>query len=115
MPKKLVDSTTVRPKQRPALTAEARENQMIALAMDAAEEQLRNGTASSQVITHFLRLGTEKEKLEREKLEKENKLLVAKTQAIDSAKEIERLYSEALKAMRSYQPTEDESNEIFRS
>jgi hypothetical protein len=87
---------------RPALTPEGRESQMIALAVDLAEEQLRDGTASSQVITHFLKLGTEKEKLEREKLNHENELLKAKTESLKSAQNVEALYKEALEAMRSY-------------
>lgn len=89
-------------KIRPAMTPEARENQMIALAMDAAERQLLDGSASSQVITHFLKLGTERERLEREKLEKENELLRAKTEAIESGEEMKGLYEEAIKAMRNY-------------
>ena len=89
-------------KIRPAMTPEARENQMIALAMDAAERQLLDGSASSQVITHFLKLGTERERLEREKLEKENELLRAKTEAIESGEEMKSLYEEAIKAMRNY-------------
>lgn len=87
---------------RPAITPEARENQMIALAVDLAEQQLRDGTASSQVITHFLKLGTTKAELEREKLKRENKLLEAKATAIESTKEIKELYENALKAMRNY-------------
>ena len=89
-------------KMRPALTPETRENQMISLAVDLAERQLREGTASSQVITHFLKLGTTKMQLEKEKLEKENKLLTAKTEAIESTKRVEELYSNALKAMQTY-------------
>lgn len=84
------------------MTPKARENQMIALAMDAAERQLLDGSASSQVITHFLKLGTERERLEREKLEKENELLRAKTEAIESGEEMKSLYEEAIKAMRNY-------------
>jgi hypothetical protein len=80
------------------MTPEARENQMIALAMDAAEKQMREGTASSQVITHFLRLGTEKERLERINLEKEILLKTAKTQAIENAEHIEELYEKAIAA-----------------
>lgn len=87
---------------RPALTPEARENQLIALAVDVAEEQLRNGTASSQVITHFLKLGTTRAELEKEKLVRENELLRAKAKALDSAEEIKVLYADALKAMRNY-------------
>lgn len=89
-------------KIRPALSPEAREKQLIALAVDRAEQQLLDGTASSQVITHFLKLGSMREKLERERLEEENKLLKAKTKAVESAEEIKVLYSEALKAMRNY-------------
>lgn len=89
-------------KSRPALTPEARENQLIALAVDVAEEQLRDGTASSQVITHFLKLGTTRAELEKEKLVRENELLRAKAKALDSAEEIKVLYADALKAMRNY-------------
>ena len=81
---------------------------MIALAVDLAEKQLIEGTASSQVITHFLKLASSRERLEKEKLEKENKLLRAKTEAIESAKRVEELYSDALKAMRSYRGETDE-------
>lgn len=89
-------------KMRPALSPEARENQMIALAVDLAEQQLRDGTASSQVITHYLKLGSTKEKIEKEILEKQKDLITAKTESIQSQKEIKELYMEALKAMRSY-------------
>lgn len=89
-------------RSRPALTPEARESQMISLAVNLAEQQLRDGTASSQVITHYLKLGTMKERQEREKLEEEIKLLRAKTEAIESAKHIEELYADAIKAMQSY-------------
>lgn len=88
---------------RPALDPEARENQMIALAVDLAEQQLRNGTASSQVITHFLKLGTTKAELEKEKLKKENKLMEAKTKAIESAEEMKTIAENAIKAMTIYQ------------
>jgi hypothetical protein len=89
-------------KRPPAKTPEAREQQLIAMAVDVAEEQLRKGTASSQVITHFLKLATTKELLEREKLKQENQLLKAKTDAIRDAKKVEELYLNALNAMRSY-------------
>lgn len=89
-------------KQAPALTPEARENQLIALAVDLAEKQLIEGTASAQVITHYLKLGSTREKLEKEKLERENELLSAKREALESAKRVEELYADALKAMRSY-------------
>ena len=73
MPKVSTNSTKSNKKLRPALTPEARENQLISLAMDQAEQQLMDGTASSQVITHFLKLATSKTALEKEKLKKENK------------------------------------------
>lgn len=94
-------SNSVKPR-RPALSPEARENQMISLAVDLAEKQLQEGTASSQVITHYLKLGSTKERLEREKLQEENKLLKARTEALQSQKRVEELYAEALKAMRGY-------------
>lgn len=89
-------------KRRPGLTPEAREKQLISLAVDLAERQLEEGTASSQVITHYLKLGSTREKLERERLEEENKLLRAKTKALANAEEIKALYEDALKAMRNY-------------
>lgn len=89
-------------KIRPALTPEARENQLISLAVDLAEQQLRDGTASSQVITHYLKLGTTRERLEKELLEREVELKKAKTESIQSAERIEKLYSEAITAMRNY-------------
>lgn len=89
-------------KTRQALTTEARENQLISLAVDLAEEQLRSGTASSQVITHFLKLGSTKEKIEKEILEKQKELIAAKTENLQSAKRVEELYSNALDAMRKY-------------
>lgn len=89
-------------KMRPALTPEAREKQMISLAMDRAEEQLRDGTASSQVICHFLKLASSKEKLEKERLEEENKLLRAKAEAIKSSESSEELYKNAIKAFSRY-------------
>lgn len=95
-------------KIRPALTPEARENQLVSLAMDLAEQQLIDGTASSQTITHFLKLGSEKEKLELEKIKRENELLKAKVGAIESAKEISKLYEEAIIAMKTYSGEADD-------
>ena len=87
---------------RPALTPEARENQLIALAVDLVQQRLIDGTASSQETTHFLKLGSMKNQLEMEKLREENKLLKAKTESIQSAKRVEELYAEAINAMRRY-------------
>lgn len=90
-------------KLRPALSPEAREQQMISYAIDLAEQQLRDGTASSQVITHYLKLGSTKAVLENEKLREENKLLRAKTEAIENAKNYNELVEKAIKAMQNYQ------------
>lgn len=97
-------------KMRPALTPEARENQMIALAVDLAEKQLMEGTASSQVITHYLKLGSMRERLEREKIKRENELLGAKVESLQSVHRTEELYENALKAFRRYSG-EDEQDE----
>ena len=101
---KKVKTDTSKParKLRPALTPEARENQLISLSMDLAEQQLMDGTASSQVITHFLKLGTAKYQYEAEKLKHDTELVKAKTEALESAKNVEALYAEALKAMKTY-------------
>ena len=99
---KRVSPSESKKRMRPALTPEARENRLISLAMDNAEEQLLNRTASSQVVTHYLKLGTQKYQMEIEKLKKENELLRAKTEAIESAKHIEELYADAIKAMQRY-------------
>ena len=99
---KKADSKNTTRKNRPALTPEARENQMIALAVDLVEQRLLDGTASSQETTHFLKLGSMKNRLEMEKLQEENRLLKARTEALQSAKRVEELYSEAIKAMRRY-------------
>jgi hypothetical protein len=90
------------PRRPPATTPEARENQLIAAAVDLAEKQILDGTASSQVISHFLKLGSSRERLEQERIERENELLAAKKEAMESAKRVEEMYGAALNAMRSY-------------
>ena len=97
----------------PAMSEDARENQLIAMAVNLAEKQLREGTASSQVITHFLKLGTQQAKLENEKLKHENELLAVKKQAIESTKRIEDLYANAIKAMRSYAGSPDQEEKPY--
>jgi hypothetical protein len=94
-------------KRRPATSDEGRENQLISLASDLAEKQLTEGTASSQVITHYLKLGTTREKLEQERLHRENLLLNAKVDQLASARRIEELYEQALGAMRQYAGREE--------
>lgn len=100
--KKEIPVEEVLKKMPPALSDEARENQLISLAMDQAEKQLREGTASSQVISILLKRGSPKERLEMEILEKQKELLEAKTKAIQSAEASEKLYAEAIAAMRRY-------------
>lgn len=97
---------------RPALTPEARENQLISLAVDLAEQQLLDGTASSQVITHYLKLGSTKERLEKQIMEEQKKLLEAKTEAIQSAKRVEELYANALNAMKNYSGQSSDEDDI---
>lgn len=88
----------------PALTPEARENQIIAQAVDLAEQQILEGTASSQIITHYLKLAASRtrERLEIEKLSKEIELLQARTQAIQDSRDIKAMYEEAMNAMKVY-------------
>lgn len=111
MAKRKIQEPVEEPKRiRPASNPEARENQMIALAVDLAEKQLLEGTASSQVITHYLKLGSTNARLEKEKLIEENKLLKAKTEDIQSHKRVEELYINALDAMRRYSGNGGDSN-----
>lgn len=91
-----------RPARPPATTPESREMQLIAAAVDLAEQQILTGKASSQVITHYLKLGTTREKLEQERLRQENLLTQAKIDSLASSARVEELYTNALKAMRSY-------------
>ncbi len=94
-------------RSHPALTPDDREAEIIALSYDLAEKQIRAGTASSQVITHFLKRGSIKDQLELEKLRKENALLEAKKGAIESTQRIEALYADAIEAMKKYRNNED--------
>ena len=86
----------------PELDPEAREAQMINLAVRQAEKQLREGTAPAQIVTHYLKLATVREKKELEILEKQAQLITAKTEALESAKRIEELYAQAIDAMKLY-------------
>ena len=103
MPKvKKVSQPRETKKMRPAISPEARVNQLISLAYDLVEERLRDGTATSQETTSLIKLGTEKAKLESEKLRRENMLLTAKTDAIESSRKQEELNAKAIKAMSEY-------------
>ena len=110
--------TTKKVARRPAITPEARENQLIALAVDLAERQLLEGTASSQVITHYLKLGSTKERIEKEILEKHKELIMAKTESINSQKRSEELYEKAVRAFAVYSGNaskrmEEDDEDIF--
>lgn len=91
----------------PALSPDQRENELISLAVDLAERQLREGTASSQVIAHYLKLGSSRERLEKERLISENRMLRAKTEALDSQRRTEELYANAISAMCEYRDISD--------
>jgi hypothetical protein len=88
--------------RRPATTPEARENELISAATDLAEKQILAGSASSQVVTHYLKLGSTRERLEQQRLEHENELTRVKIEALESQQRVEALYMEALTAMRAY-------------
>ena len=96
-----------KPTRPPATTLEGRENQVVAAAFDLAEKQILEGRASSQVITHFLKLGSTREQLEKERLKHENALLQAKAENLASQARYEQLVEQALIAMRSYQGVAD--------
>ena len=105
-------STNQNTSMRPGLTPEAEENQIIAMAYNLAKQRIADGSASSQEVTHFLKLGSTRARLENERLMEENKLLRAKTKALESAEDMKELYAAAIKAMASYQghgePDEEE-------
>lgn len=100
--RRVTDPSKKETRRRPATTPEQRENQLIALAADLAEKQMRDGTASSQIVTHYLKLGSTREKLEQERLRMENELAQAKIEQIASGARMEELYGNAIRAMRGY-------------
>ena len=106
MAKKRKEASNDRP--RPASTPEAREKQLISMAVDLAEKQLLEGTASNQVIIHYLKLGSRREKLEEQMMEKKAELLSAQADSVKSSKHTEELYEEALRAMRVYSGYKDD-------
>ena len=103
-------STNNKRRRPPATTPEDRENQLIAAAVDLAEEQLLEGTASAQVISYYLKLGSSREKLEQERLANENQLLKARVEQLESMKNVERLYAEAIEAMQRYRGQDRDEN-----
>ena len=99
---KLSNTSGIKRRQKPALDPEARENQLIALAVDLVEQRLIDGTASSQETTHFLKLATRESMLKNKLLETQAELAIAKKEALQSQKHSEELFAEAIKAFRNY-------------
>ena len=110
--KSSVNKATGGRKRRPALTLEAEENEMIVLATNLARQQLEAGTASSQVITHYLKMGSTREKLEKEILEKKKDVMDAQIKEIESSEDLKKMMEEAMNAFRGYAmpQTEEEDN-----
>ncbi len=113
--KKDVETGLNQRSMKPASTPEGRENQLIALAMDRAEERLRNGTASSAEIVHYLKLGSMEGRLRRDMLKEEKKLLTAKTEALESQKKSEELFQRAIKAFKEYSGEGSEEEDQYDS
>ena len=114
MAKVTVSSSSDKPKRRrPALNPDARESQMISYAVDLAEKQLIEGTASSQVITHYLKLATSRERIEKEILEKQAKLIDAKVEEIQSRKSSNEKFEEAIKAFKRYSGQDDREDDDY--
>lgn len=97
---------------RPSRSEEARESRLISLAVDLAEKQLEEGTASSQVITHYLKLATSREKVEKEILERQKELIEAKTESLRANQQLTELFQQAIQAMKEYGPNDDEREVI---
>lgn len=98
-------------KTPPPATPEAKEQELISLAVAQAEEQLRNKTAPTQVVVHYLKLASSKDKLEREMLSKKTELVSAQTESIKAQKRMDELYENALNAMKLYNGQEDDAYE----
>lgn len=96
--------------RRPAISPDARMGQLVSLAVDCAEQQLRDGTASSQVITHFLKYATREKELELQILERQKDLISAKTEAIQAQKRSDEMFAEAIRAIRGYQGQSDQED-----
>lgn len=107
MAKKYTTSAEKLARTPPATTPEGREQQLVALAMDATEKRIRNGTASAQELVYLMKAGSPTAKTEKQILELQKELIAAKTEAIQSQKRVEELYSDALKAMRAYSGADD--------
>lgn len=105
-----VSTPSSQKKTRPALTEEAREQQLISLTIDLVEQRLKDGTASSQETTHFLKLASSKNRLDMEIREKEKELITAKTEALKAQEKLEETYAKAIKAFTTYRGDGDEED-----
>ena len=107
--RRAISSTSLedRPPLRPAISPEGREAQLISLAYEVVEQRLRDGTESSQETTHFLKLGSTRNQLEIEKLKNETELLKAKQASLESTARMEKLYADAMNAMKTYSGKDD--------
>lgn len=115
MKKETIASTSSKSAQsRPPMSPEAQENYMVTLAMNLAEKQLREGTASAQVISHFLKIGSTESRTQKEILELQKDLIVAKTENLHAQQNMDEMYKKAIDAMRSYTPNldADETDEL---
>lgn len=101
------------PLMTPAMNLEDQEDQLVSLAVDLAMKRLREGTASNQLISEIIKLGTVKERLSREKLQRENDMLRAKTEAIEASRRNAELYENAINAMRVYSGFSEEEDDEF--
>lgn len=107
MPKRKAKEDSKLDTRRPYMTPEGRENDVVAMAYDLAEKQIREGTVSSQVLAIFLKAGAKKERLEREILEEQKKLITAKTENLESERKDKVAYEEVLAAIKRYRGEEE--------
>lgn len=107
--------TTRKRRKTSGRSVEFRENELISLSLDLAEKKIREGTASSQLITHFLKIGSLRERRELEKLERENELLRIKAESIERQDRIEELYSDAIKYLKRYRGDTDDEEDYYDS
>lgn len=105
--------TTSKPRTHADRTPEGRENRLISMAMDLVEERMRNGTATAQEVTHFLKLGSMKSRIEAEKLELEKELVKAKTENLNAQQEMTRMFSDAMAAMKKYRGEEEDEEDDY--
>lgn len=102
-----LDETTQEVEKRHAYTATSRENELISMAYDRVEQRIREDRATGPELVHFLKMGSEKARLEKEILEKERELITAKTEALQTQRHMEELYAKAIDALQSYKSGDD--------